>query len=231
MKIKSLWNSFVSVFYPQTCVVCDRALIEGEEFFCLHCLLNIPFAGYRNFVDNSAAERLKEKFLFQKASSLLYYTKGGAAQKIIAEIKYRRNIKLGKWMGCLMAREMQANDFWEDIDCIVPVPLHKKRRRQRGYNQAEVIAQGITEIVNIPVDTHTVYRKIYNPSQTKKGSFERWQNTRDIFGLSEDSCFENKHVLIVDDVLTTGSTIEACARTIAKSRNTRVSIVTLAVTQ
>jgi ComF family protein len=182
------------------------------------------------FVENSAAERFWGKIPCQRVSSFLYYSKGGITREIIAEIKYKGNTKLGVWFGEWMAKEMLMSGFFEGIDIIIPVPLHKKKQRQRGYNQAEEIARGVGSVSCIPLDSHCRYRKTGNLSQTKKGLFERWLNTYDIFEVRDPEFLESKHILIIDDVLTTGSTLEACARSILKKTNVRISILTLAIT-
>lgn len=231
MKIKPLIQSLLSLFYPQTCPVCNRILIDGEKFICMHCLFQIPRTHYHLASQNQAEERFRGKIPIRKASAFLYYSKGGKTQKVIAEIKYKGNFRMGEWIGEIMAGEMIRSSFFEDIDMIVPVPLHKKRERQRGYNQAEAISKGVGKGCNIPVNNTCLIRKSGNSTQTRKSIFERWLNTQGIFEVRYPEQVNGKHVLIIDDVLTTGSTIEACAASLLKCKNVKISILTLAITQ
>lgn len=231
MNFKTLTNNFISIFFPDCCVLCNRTLVDGEKHICLFCFKKIPLTNYHRIPVNATVQRFSGKIPCQKASSFLYYTKGGNAKKIIAEIKYKGNIKLGKWMGEWMAKEMQSSGFFNGIDLIVPVPLHKKKLRQRGYNQSEEIGKGISLITNLPLCGTYLKREKDNPSQTKRGVFERWLNTHDIFNVAEPESLIGKHVLLIDDVLTSGSTLEACAHPILNCENTKISILTLAIAQ
>ncbi|MDR0681415.1 MAG: ComF family protein [Dysgonamonadaceae bacterium] len=229
MRLINLFKNLFSIFYPKLCVGCLDALIEGENFFCLNCILELPKTSYHFNNDNLAYDRLGGKIPIVKAASFLYYNKGGLGQKLVAEIKYQGNIYLGKWIGEYMANEMLSSGFFQNMDFIVPVPLHKKKFRKRGFNQSEVIAQGISNVSTVPMETKNLYRKKANVSQTRKGMYERWKNTQGIFDLKEIKLFDDKHILLVDDVLTTGATLEACAEALLKCKNVKISIFTLAI--
>ncbi len=230
MKIKTLLESLLSLFYPRLCVVCRDVLREGEDYFCLHCLFRLPVTKHYLCPENSMTNQLAGKILFEKACGFLFYYKGGMARSVVSEIKYKGNQGLGRWMGKYASGMMLESGFFNTIDLIVPVPLHKKKRRQRTFNQAEIFAQGVSESTGIMLDSSTLYRQISNVTQTKKGSFERWLNTRNIFALNNPEIFAGKHILLVDDVFTTGSTIEACAEAITKAcPDVKVSILTLAI--
>jgi ComF family protein len=210
-------------------VGCSDALFVDENFFCLICILKLPKTNYHLNRDNRASDRFLGKVPIVKASSFLYYNKGGLGQKLVAEIKYCGNVYLGKWIGEYAAKEMLPSGFFQDIDFIVPVPLHGKKLRKRGFNQSEVVAQGISITTGIPTETKNLYRKKANVSQTTKGIYARWKNTKGIFDLKKMDLFENKHILLVDDVLTTGATLEACAKALLKCKNIKISIFTLAI--
>jgi ComF family protein len=229
MKLINLFKNLFSIFYPKLCVGCSEALIEDEHFFCLSCLLKLPKTNYHLNRSNRAYDRLLGKIPIVKATSFFYYNKAGLGQKLVAAIKYHGNIYLGKWIGEYMAKEMLPSGFFQNIDFIVPVPLHGKKLRKRGFNQSEVVAQGISNITDIPMETKSLYRRNANVSQTTKGVYERWKNTQGIFDLKKINSFENKHVLLVDDVLTTGATLEACAEALLKCKNLKISIFTLAI--
>jgi ComF family protein len=159
----------------------------------------------------------------------LYYNKQGLGQKLVAAIKYQGNIALGEWIGASLAEELLSSGFFEGIDYLIPVPLHKKKQWKRGFNQSETLAKGISAITGIPIDRNNLYRAKANVSQTRKGTYERWKNTLNIFQVRDVNSFKNKHLLLLDDVLTTGSTLEACARALLQCENARLSVLTLAI--
>ena len=229
-KTKTLLSNLASLLYPKLCVVCGEPLIENENFFCFTCLLNLPKTHYHLIPENQAIERLAGKISLVKASAFFYYNKGGIAQKLITEIKYKGNMELGEWIGAYIAKDMSSSDFFQEIDYLVSVPLHKSKEKKRGFNQAEKIAEGISKETNIPLKTSNVFRDKANTSQTRKGVFERWKNTQNLFDMKNPELFEDKHILLIDDVLTTGSTLEALAQSLLKSDGVKISILTVAIT-
>ena len=230
MKIKSFLENFISLLYPEICVICGEPLIENEKFFCFACFLKLPKTNYHLNSENQAIDRFSGKVSIVKASSYLYYSKGGIAQKLVAEIKYRGNQHLGLWIGSYLANEMLSSGFFQGINCIIPVPLHVSKEKKRGFNQSEKIAEGISQITKIPIEKSIVYREKANISQTGKGIFDRWKNTQLIFNLKNKNLLKEKHILLIDDVLTTGSTLEAVAQSLIKIQDIKISILTLAIT-
>jgi len=230
MKIKTLLANLASLLYPELCIICGEPLIENEKFFCFACFLKLPKTHYHLLPENPAIERLAGKVSLVKASSYFYYNKGGVAQKLITEIKYKGNRDLGEWIGNYIAKDMISSGFFQGIDYMVPVPLHRSKEKKRGFNQAEKIAAGIAKATNISVETTNVLREKANTSQTRKGVFDRWRNTRNLFNSKNPELFDKKHILLIDDVLTTGSTLEAVARSVLKSQGVKISILTLAIT-
>ena len=230
MKVTDILNNLLFLFYPKHCVICGDSLIQNENHFCLGCSLKLPKTNYHLCAESRAIERFTGKVPFVKASSYFYYDKGGVGQTLVAEIKYRKNQELGKWIGAYLAKDiLSSSNFFYDIDYLIPVPLHPKKLKQRGFNQAEMIAKGISQITNIPLEPKNLYRSKENPSQTKKGVFERWKNTIDIFDIKDKKLFAKKHVLLIDDVLTTGATLEACAACLLNSPNIKISFLTIAI--
>ena len=179
--------------------------------------------------ENPVHKQLAGKFPLAKATSYLYYNKDGLGEKLTVSLKYRGNIYVGKWIAAYLSTELIKSDFFDSIDVIIPVPLHPGKYKSRGFNQAEIIAEKISEITKIPINTTLLYREKANISQTTKNAYERWVNTLKIFNIKDTETLKGKHILLIDDVLTTGATIEACARALLKTDNVQVSIFTLAI--
>jgi ComF family protein len=161
------------------------------------------------------------------ATAWYYFQKGGSVQKIIHELKYNNRKNIGYDLGYLIGTALQNSGF-NKIDLIIPVPLHKIQYSKRGYNQSETIALGLSRGLDKPVDTKTLYRTVDNPTQTNKHRYQRWYNVKGVFALNNTENIQNKHILLVDDVITTGATIEACVTTLMKANNVKVSVIALA---
>ena len=230
MKFKTLLTNLVSLLYPDLCVICGEPLIENEKYFCFACFFKLPRTNYHFIPENQTIERFAGKVSLAKASSYLYYNKGGIAQKLIAEIKYKGNQNLGIWIGSYLANDMISSGFFQGIDYLLPVPLHRAKEKKRGFNQAEKLARGISQVTKIPLETINIFREKSNTSQTRKGLFDRWMNTRNLFQLKNPDLYNKKHILLIDDVLTTGSTLEAVTQSLLKSQDVKISILTLAIT-
>jgi len=227
----NIWiRDFMALFYPALCVSCADALIGNEQFLCSECLQKLPKTNHWQQPKNTSYNQLAGKIPIQKAAAWLYYNKGGIAQRSIAEIKYRGNRAFGQWIGSRLAEESAFSGFFDDIDLLIPVPLHSKRLRKRGFNQTEIIAQGISKITHIPIDTKHLYRGKANETQTKKSLYERWRNTQSIFQIRRAEELKGKHLLLIDDVLTTGSTLEACGRALLECPEVQISVLTVAIT-
>ncbi|MCI6212279.1 ComF family protein [Bacteroides heparinolyticus] len=221
--------SFVRLFFPCRCAVCGNALQEGEEGICMKCNMDIPRTNFHLHADNIVERMFWGKIPLVRASSFFYYRKGSDFRNIPHLLKYGGRQDLGKTMGRFMTAELLPVDFFRDIDVILPVPLHPHKQKSRGYNQSECIARGISDVTGISVDTSSLSRKKHTGTQTRKSAYERWVNVDGIFCLHCPERFAGKHVLIVDDVLTTGATITACADAFKDVEGVRFSILTLAV--
>jgi len=187
----------------------------------------MPKTGFWNENENPVARIFWGRVYLQNVSSFLHFQKGGRLQNIIHNMKYKNIKEIGTFLGKLYGYELK-NIPNSNVDLIIPVPLHKSKLRKRGYNQSEYIARGISEVLNLPVNTNSIERYIASDSQTRKSRFERWENVKNVFKIVEPQSFIGKHVLLVDDVITTGATLEACARAILEIPGTKVSIATLA---
>ena len=225
MKIPFL-NSLLNLVFPRLCVCCSRVLIDAEENICLTCLYTLPRLNIKDYTDNKVMDIFLGRVSLEKAVSWCSFEKENSVQHILHHIKYKDKDNLARQMGRIMAREMP--DFFAGIDAIVPVPLHVKKQQIRGYNQAEQIAIGVSNATGVPVFAELLYRTRFNQTQTHKNKDERWENTLGLFALEPNEGFEGKHILLVDDVLTTGSTAIACLKELHKIPNVRLSFLSLA---
>jgi len=228
MKINP-FDDFINLLFPDLCILCGRALQKNEHQLCLSCLHDIPKTNYHLIEGNPIEKRFWGKVPIFRATSYFFFQKGSSFQKLLHILKYKGNKEIGELLGKYAAIDLLDSPDFTSIDFIIPVPLHPKKYKLRGYNQSEWISKGISEILNKPLDTTTLLRVRENPTQTKKTVFERFENTEGIFELSNTTLLAGKHVLLVDDVLTTGSTLEACARALLETQGIKISIFTLAI--
>lgn len=225
----SIWTDLWKLFFPQCCLVCGKTLLEGEEYLCFHCLSNMPRTHLYLHKDNEMEKELWGKFPIERASAYLYYSKGGDVKKLLTDLKYRGNADLGCFLGRCMTREMLSSGFFQGVDGIIPVPLHPRKQKIRGYNQSIMLANGVSSVTNIPVWNDLLVRTQYTQTQTRKGSYERWLNVKDMFECTSPDRLRGKHVLLVDDVFTTGATLVACADAFRQIPDLRFSVLTLAL--
>lgn len=208
--MKQLWNDIVNLFYPRLCILCSRPLIKGEEQICLHCLARLPYIRYESQqrVDSWFAGKSE----IQYARAYLHYEKGSSVQRLIHDLKYHGNKELAYLLGRWAFLRLQAEQSpLCQAEILLPIPLHPKKKRQRGYNQAEWIAKGIASVLSIPIDTTSIVRQVKTNTQTRRHIYERWTNMEEVFTLISDEALKGKRVLLVDDVLTTGATFNSCA--------------------
>ena len=218
----------LDLLLPRICPVCGRVLLKGEKQLCLKCLSEIPFTYFWTWSGNPAENRFLGKVDIVRAASLFYYRDGSCYKNIIHLFKYKGRRKLGKFMGEMLGEKLLSNGIYEDIDVIIPVPLHPLKRWKRGYNQAEIIALAIGNVIRKPVDCSTLVRRRYTVSQTRKSASQREKNVAGAFRIKSHSLLKGRHILLVDDVLTTGATLSSCACEIMKIEGCRVSFATLA---
>lgn len=229
--IRDWLDAFLSLFFPRCCLVCGRVLAKGEECLCARCNMDLPRTNYHKMKDNPVEKRFWGKFPLERATSYFIYRRGGDVRHILHSLKYGGQKEIGEIMGRHLAAELLSSGFLEGVDLIVPVPLHKKKEELRGYNQSEWIARGVSVVTAIPVYTYGVTREKNTGTQTHKSVFERWENVDGVFRVTAPEYFKGKHILIMDDVLTTGATTVACASAFDKVEGIRISVLTLAVVE
>jgi ComF family protein len=226
----TFWNHFnglISIIYPQFCAACGSALFRNENVLCLKCYAELPRTGFHSDPENEVAQLFWGRVPLRNATSFIYFNKGSRYQHILHELKYKGQQHIGLEMGKLFALELKSTPF-ANSDLVHPVPLHFSRHRKRGYNQSELIARGIAQVLNIPVETSLITRTVNTHTQTTKSRYERWENVKGIFRVEKPSAIMNKHIMLVDDVITTGSTIEACANSMLAINGVTISIASLA---
>lgn len=224
----NFWNECWDFFLPRHCVICHDRLLTAQVHICLSCLIKLPRTPFLWSEGNEFEQNLWGKLPLVRATSYLHYAKGGDVRKLLYELKYYHNPTIGLFLGKCMAQELLPLGFFKGIDYIIPVPLHPKKERKRGYNQSKMIAQGVSDITQIAILSDQLARKQYNETQTDKGLYERWANVQNIFTLSSPTQLVGKHILLIDDVFTTGATIVACADAFCQVNNLRISVLTLA---
>lgn len=226
--LSQYFQGFVGIFYPQICAACGNALYHNEGVICLNCFIDLPRTKFHHIADNEVARIFWGRIQIANATSFMYFTRDSRYRQILHDLKYNGRKKVGIELGRLFGLELRDTAF-RTADLILPVPLHPVKLRKRGYNQSELIAQGISAAINIPVETAYISRITPTATQTKKTRYERWENVRDCFSISNAEQLKNKHVILVDDVITTGATIEACASALAENtENLTISIASLA---
>jgi ComF family protein len=225
-KLSVFGESLLGLFYPRLCPACAEVLYGNENILCLKCMSEFPRTGFHLDRENDMARLFWGRVMIRDAAAFFYYQKGSRFQNLIHEIKYYRQKQLGINLGRWFGKELTDTSF-RFADLIHPVPLHAAKLKRRGYNQSEQIAKGLSEALGIPLETSLIERVVNTDTQTRKTKYERWSNVEGIFRVIKPDYLKNKHVLLVDDVVTTGSTLEACAAPVLTLEGTSVSVLTL----
>jgi ComF family protein len=223
-----LWDDFISLLFPRLCYGCGNYLMRNEKLICTECYILIPRTNYHLKTDNPVSQLFWGRCMIEQAAAFSFYTRDSRIRRLIHQLKYKGIREVGPELGRIYARTLKSSGFLDDIDLIIPVPLHPSKKRQRGYNQSDLISLGISEVSGIPMESDLLVRKTVSKTQTRKTRYDRWINVEDIFRVTDQDRIENMHILLVDDVITTGSTLEACASELLKVENVKVSVAALA---
>jgi ComF family protein len=208
-----IFGDFISLFFPKYCLGCDNALVKGENMICTLCMLEMPQTDYHKSSENPLSRRLSYRIPVKHAMALFKFSKNGRVQHLLHQLKYRNHPEIGVMLGQFYGDKMRTESgVTYDADLIVPIPLHPARKRKRGYNQSAKFAEGLSERLEIPFTDDLLERRIKTETQTRKTKLNRWENISGVFGLKVPDSIKGKKVLLVDDVITTGSTLEACSQ-------------------
>jgi ComF family protein len=223
-----LWDDFISLLFPRLCYACGCHLLRNENLICTGCYISIPRTNYHLQPENPVAQLFWGRCMVEKAAAFSFYTRGSRVRNLIHKLKYSGIKEIGYELGRIYAVPLKSSGFTAGIDLIIPVPLHPSKKRIRGFNQSEYISEGISAVTGLAVDTVSLIRILQSSTQTSRTRYERWTNVEGIFRVADAGAIRGKHVLLVDDVITTGSTIESCVNELLKIEDVKVSVIAIA---
>ncbi len=229
LSLTELKEGFLQLFYPRLCEGCSKPLIAAEEVLCIGCAPLLPETGYHSLADNETALRFAGRVPFQYATSFAYFTDDSLLQHLLHGLKYKGKQEIGRYLGARFATSLGTTSWFSSVDAIVPVPLHPTKLAERGYNQSTVIGQAMVGTHGSRLKGDILKRKRDTESQTRKTRAERAENMAGAFVVNNPATMSGKHILIIDDVLTTGATIEACAHALMAIENVKISIATIGI--
>ncbi len=226
--LSNILEDALQLFYPHVCAGCGDDLHGKLQLICFNCMQQLPHTDFAKIPDNQIEHIFYGRVKIQSACSIFYFSKGQIIQQLIHQLKYKGNQEIGIYLGKLIGDQLLNSGRFKNIDTIIPLPMHPDKQRKRGYNQAEILANGISQKINVPVLNDLVVRSKTTTTQTNKQRVERWTNVDGTFVIQNQSSINGKNILLVDDVITTGATLEACSNAILSIENTSVSIAVLA---
>lgn len=224
----NLFDDFISLFFPRTCYACGNSLFQNEKIICTSCLLHLPKTNFHKTSENPVSKVFWGRVNLTTATSMYFYRKGGKVQHLIHQLKYKGHKEIGIFLGEIYGSQLKESALYNDIDLIIPIPLHQSKLKKRGFNQAELFARGLAQSMQKEMDLKSLVRQIATSTQTKKTRYKRWENVSEIFKLEIPENINGKKILVVDDVITTGATMEAFIQCIQKAENVQVCAVSIA---
>lgn len=224
-------RDLLNVFYPEVCVCCSSYLATHEELVCIDCRHDLPLTNFSFEKDNAVEKTFYGRIPIERGTALLYFFKKGNVQRLIHSLKYKNEQQIGIFLGDWLGSILNESGNYASVDYIIPVPLHKKKMKSRGYNQVTTFGKSLSKQLNIPYKENILLRVSATKTQTKKIRFDRWRNVQQLFYVENHNTLENKHVLLIDDIITTGATLEACYKAFEKSKNLKISIACMAYTK
>lgn len=227
-QLKNIFSSTLHLLYPHVCTGCGSDLLHENKLLCLTCIHNLPHTNFAALANNQIEKDFWGRIPLTAAHSQFYFSKEFLIQHLIHQLKYKGDTKIGFYLGEMMGKTLLHSNRFSSIDALIPLPLYADKEHKRGYNQATVICNGMSAVMNIPVLNNAVIRRQATETQTHKHRTQRWENVKDSFKVAKSSELSGKHLLLVDDVVTTGATLEACGHVIIEVDNVKLSIATLA---
>ena len=227
-KLHRLGGDFLGVFYPRCCIECGGQLLPDSKLLCHVCLTDLPRCGFTEQSGNRAEELFYGRARIEAATSYLYFKKHGIVQNLMHQLKYKGRQDIGNWVGEALGMEIEGSDRFDSIDLVIPVPLHPKKRRKRGYNQVSRFGQVLADHLGVHFDEESRKRRLTGKSLTGKNRFERNASIHNAFYLANPELVKGRHILLVDDIITSGATLEACAQKILNLPDTRISLASMA---
>lgn len=229
--LQTYWQSLLHLFFPHACNGCYSTNVQPNSYLCINCIEKLPPTHFENIKDNVVEKIFVGRLPLHFAMAAYYFTPQSLLQKLLHELKYKNNQAIGFYLGQLLGYKILQSNYLHNVNCIVPLPLHPKKEHKRGYNQAMLIAEGISKVISKPIINHAVKRSVATATQTKANRLNRWNNMSEAFTLHHTHTIKDKHVLLVDDVITTGATLEACGKALITAGCSQLSIATIAYTQ
>lgn len=226
--LKRYTEDLINLLFTEACNGCGNALYHGEKHICTKCLYDLPYTDFHKHQDNLVAKQLWGRLDLNAAMALLYFKKGSKVQNLIHALKYKDKTDLGNYLGALLGKKLTESHPYNDIDIVIPVPLHQKKLKLRGYNQSEYIAAGLAQTLGITINTKCLIRNKATESQTKKTRYIRYENMQNVFSVTQPNEIAGKHILLIDDVITTGATLEACGNILLQHGIKKLSIAAIA---
>ena len=224
-------GDFVALFFPRYCRGCSEALVKGEDLICTRCMLEMPRSNYHIERENPFYNKIRGRIPVRFVMTLFKFVKGSRVQHILHALKYKNQPELGNMLGRIYGNDLLEAGYQREFDLIIPVPIHNSRRRKRGYNQSDEFGKGLSEILQIPCSDKMMERKIKTETQTRKTKLSRWENVKEVFRVTKAEEISGKRILLVDDVVTTGATLEACGNALVEAGCKELSIACIASTQ
>jgi ComF family protein len=218
-------SSLLHLFYPHSCEGCSSDLLSDQQFLCARCMHQLPATGFFTQNGNPVEKIFYGRIPVKQAATAFYFTKSSLLQHLLLQLKYKNNKEAGYFLGRMMGHALAQSERFADTDLLVPLPLHPKKEFIRGYNQAALLCEGIAEVWPKPILLNTVTRTRFTETQTHQNRLSRWQNMEEVFAVTQPELLTNKQILLVDDVITTGATLEACGASILAVPGTELGVV------
>lgn len=229
MKMKGL-TPLIRLLYPETCCSCNSNLYSGESLMCTNCRHDLPRFENYDYRNNRLSEVFKGRISLELMGAFLNFYNTGKTKNLVHQLKYHGRQEIGTLLGYWVGNELKKNKDFQSIDCVVPVPLHSKKLRKRGYNQLSTFGETLASVIQANYESKILVRSSFTNTQTFKGRFDRFLNTETKFTITDLNAFSNQHILLIDDVITTGATIESCYRELQKTKGIKISVFAMAYT-